>query len=196
MRTKLLTLLMLVSILITGCATATTQAPATEAPVVPTAVPATKAPVVPTEVPATEPPTAEPTAAAPIALKVYVVDFTVDSTDKWLQDTVVPAFQKLFPNVTVEFVWGTWSTFGETVAGYFAAGDGPDIINLGSEFNGLLGHIYTVPISGGEAKRILGDISFESQPRFSPDGKTIVFLSDRDGAENVWTANLDGSGLK
>ena len=139
MRTKLLTLLLLVSILITGCATATTQAPATEAPVVPTAVPATKAAVVPTEVPATEPPTAEPTAAAPIALKVYVVDFTVDSTDKWLQDTVVPAFQKLFPNVTVEFVWGTWSTFGETVAGYFAAGDGPDIINLGSEFNGLYG---------------------------------------------------------
>jgi Tol biopolymer transport system component/imidazolonepropionase-like amidohydrolase len=60
----------------------------------------------------------------------------------------------------------------------------------------LLGDIYTLPTSGGEAKRILGGISFESQPRFSPDGKRIVFLSDRDGAENVWTCDPDGGNLK
>src|SRR5262245_20834790 len=46
----------------------------------------------------------------------------------------------------------------------------------------LLGDLYTLPISGGEAKRIVGGMSFESQPRFSPDGKNIVFLSDRSGA--------------
>jgi ABC-type glycerol-3-phosphate transport system substrate-binding protein len=90
---------------------------------------------------ATQPPAAEepPAPDEPVALKVYVVDYVADSTDTWLEDEVVPAFQEMYPNVTVEFIWGSWSTFGETVAGYFAAGEGPDIINLGSEFNGLYG---------------------------------------------------------
>src|SRR5688572_25311266 len=35
----------------------------------------------------------------------------------------------------------------------------------------LLGDIYTLPIAGGEATRVIGGMSFESQPRFSPDGK-------------------------
>src|SRR5215208_3386907 len=57
----------------------------------------------------------------------------------------------------------------------------------------LLGDIYTMPASGGEAKRIIGGLSFESQPKFSPDGKKIAFLSDRSGAENIWTSNVDGA---
>src|SRR6185295_13794309 len=60
----------------------------------------------------------------------------------------------------------------------------------------LLGDVYTMPISGGEAKRIIGGLSFESQPRFSPDGKRIVFISDRSGAENLWLADADGSNPK
>ncbi len=36
-------------------------------------------------------------------------------------------------------------------------------------------------------------MSFESQPRFSPDGRTIAFLSDRSGVENLWLADADGS---
>ncbi len=60
----------------------------------------------------------------------------------------------------------------------------------------LLGDIYALPITGGEAKRLLGGMSFESQPKFSPDGKKIVFLSDRSGAENVWVADADGSDPK
>lgn len=60
----------------------------------------------------------------------------------------------------------------------------------------LLGDIYTLPIAGGEAKRIIGGLSFESQPKFSPDGKKIAFLSDRSGAENLWIADADGSNPK
>src|SRR5258708_28278611 len=50
----------------------------------------------------------------------------------------------------------------------------------------LLGDLYTMPIAGGAATRITTGPGFDSQPRWSPDGKRIVFLSDRSGAENVW----------
>jgi Tol biopolymer transport system component len=60
----------------------------------------------------------------------------------------------------------------------------------------LLGDIYTLPIEGGQAKLIAGGMSFDSQPKFSPDGKWIAFLSDREGSENVWAMHPDGSGVK
>jgi Tol biopolymer transport system component len=57
----------------------------------------------------------------------------------------------------------------------------------------LLGDIYTLPIEGGQAKLIAGGMSFDSQPKYSPDGKWIVFLSDREGMENVWMMRADGT---
>jgi imidazolonepropionase-like amidohydrolase/Tol biopolymer transport system component len=57
----------------------------------------------------------------------------------------------------------------------------------------LLGDLYTLPIEGGSATRIVGGMSFESQPRYSPDGKTIAALSDRSGVENLWLFDADGS---
>ncbi|HWC77567.1 MAG TPA: amidohydrolase, partial [Blastocatellia bacterium] len=60
----------------------------------------------------------------------------------------------------------------------------------------LLGDIYTLPISGGAARRVIGGLSFESQPKFSPDGKKIAFLSDRSGGENIWISDPDGQNPK
>jgi Tol biopolymer transport system component len=57
----------------------------------------------------------------------------------------------------------------------------------------LLGDLYTVPITGGAATRITSGLPFDSQPVFSPDGKRIAFTSDRDGGDNLWIANADGS---
>ena len=56
-----------------------------------------------------------------------------------------------------------------------------------------VGDLYVLPAEGGTARRITSGMAFDSQPRFSPDGKRIVFVSDRDGSENVWIANADGS---
>lgn len=59
----------------------------------------------------------------------------------------------------------------------------------------LVGHLYTMPVSGGQARAITSGMSFDSQPRFSPEGKRIAFVSDRSGAENLWIGNSDGTKL-
>jgi imidazolonepropionase-like amidohydrolase/Tol biopolymer transport system component len=60
----------------------------------------------------------------------------------------------------------------------------------------LLGDIYTIPVTGGTAKPLRTGIAFEVQPRFSPDGKKILFTSDAGGGDNIWTMNADGSNAK
>ncbi|NIP80216.1 MAG: amidohydrolase, partial [Gemmatimonadetes bacterium] len=46
---------------------------------------------------------------------------------------------------------------------------------------------------GGDATQLTSGMAFDAQPRFSPDGERIVFTSDRDGGQNIWTMALDGS---
>jgi len=57
----------------------------------------------------------------------------------------------------------------------------------------LLGDLYTLPMAGGTATRITDGIAHDMQPRFSPDGTHIVFVSDRSGDDNVWIAGADGT---
>jgi Tol biopolymer transport system component len=56
----------------------------------------------------------------------------------------------------------------------------------------LLGDLYTVPLSGGTATRITSGLAFDAQPRYSPDGARILFVSDRSGGENLWTLDVAG----
>jgi Tol biopolymer transport system component len=56
----------------------------------------------------------------------------------------------------------------------------------------LLGDIYSLPIGGGEARALTSGPAWDAQPRFSPDGSTIAFSSDRGGLENLWLMDADG----
>lgn len=57
----------------------------------------------------------------------------------------------------------------------------------------LLGDIYSMPATGGKATVLVGGMSNDTQPVYSPDGKYIAFLSDRDGGENLWIVKADGT---
>lgn len=58
----------------------------------------------------------------------------------------------------------------------------------------LLGHVYRVTATGGKAECLTQDsgVALNMDPKFSPDGKTIAFISDRKGQNNLWLMDADG----
>ena len=154
MRTKLFVLLMLVSILLSACGGGQAQEPA--APEAPMEEPAEEpAAPAPTEAPAEEP------AMEPVTLKIYLLDYTPD-TIAWLNDDINPAFEAAHEGVTVEITEGSWSGWDTTFSGFFAAGEGPDIINLGSEMNTLYGE------SLADMDPYLGEGAWDEIANFGP----------------------------
>ncbi len=55
----------------------------------------------------------------------------------------------------------------------------------------LMGDIYTMPVTGGKATAVTKGLAWETHPRFSPDGKKILFTSDRSGSDNLWIIDFE-----
>lgn len=60
----------------------------------------------------------------------------------------------------------------------------------------LLGDIYLMPISGGNATALTNGMAYDVQPRFSPDGRRISYTSDAGGGDNIWIMDADGNNAK
>ena len=67
----------------------------------------------------------------------------------------------------------------------------------------LLGDLYWMPISGADGsegnrpRKLTAGVAWDMQPRFSPNGKSIAFTSDRTGkskraGDNIWIIDADG----
>src|SRR3984957_17702438 len=58
------------------------------------------------------------------------------------------------------------------------------------------GEIFTIATEKGEVQRVSGTPRREENPRWSPNGKWIAFVSDRTGREEVWIADELGRNMK
>jgi imidazolonepropionase-like amidohydrolase/Tol biopolymer transport system component len=103
---------------------------------------------------------------------------TIDRSGEW--DVNGP----LGPSAMLEFTTdeGTWMNLD-------VHPDGDKII-----FD-LLGDLYVVAIDGGKAMRLTDGAAMDIHPRFSPDGKKVLFTSDRGGNSNAWTATFSDDEL-
>jgi tricorn protease len=54
------------------------------------------------------------------------------------------------------------------------------------------GDLYTVPASGGTARRLTSDVGYEMFARFSPDGTMIAFTAQYDGNTEVYVMPAEG----
>ncbi len=54
------------------------------------------------------------------------------------------------------------------------------------------GDLYTVPLSGGIARKLTSHEGYEAFVRFSPDGKTIAFTGEYDGNREVFLIPAEG----
>lgn len=60
----------------------------------------------------------------------------------------------------------------------------------------LLGDIYAIPAAGGEARLVHGGPALQRTPRFSADGRHLLYISDASGMENAWISDPDGANAR
>jgi len=113
---------------------------------------------------------------APLISANGPVDSTGKDTTKYEKFTDLP----LKPQRSIQFTTteGTWTSLD-------VSPDGKTIV-----FD-MMGDLFTLPIGGGTATPLTKGIAFDSHPRWSPDGKKVLFSSDRSGAENIWWIDLE-----
>jgi dipeptidyl aminopeptidase/acylaminoacyl peptidase len=64
------------------------------------------------------------------------------------------------------------------------------------EENKSRSNIYLVPIAGGEVRQMTNAGGQNDHPRWLPDGKTIAFISSRDGKSQIWMIPVTGGEAK
>ena len=59
--------------------------------------------------------------------------------------------------------------------------------------NTKISHLWIVPASGGESKRLSETPNHEERPRFSPDGKRLIWTSKATDPTQIWMCDFDSN---
>jgi tricorn protease len=54
------------------------------------------------------------------------------------------------------------------------------------------GEIFTAPVDEGDLRQLTDDPARDRDPLWSPDGKLVVYVSDRSGREEIWVVPAEG----
>jgi len=79
--------------------------------------------------------------------------------------------------------YGSWSPDGATILARRSAGEGRSEIVL-------------LPGGGGAPRAVAPSGAFDGWPSWAPDGRSIVFASDREGSFRIYRMDTDGGGLR
>ena len=71
-----------------------------------------------------------------------------------------------------------------------------DCVDVDLEANTRISHLWIVPGNGGESRRLNPTPNHEERPRFSPDGKRLIWTSKATDPTQIWMCDFDsGSGV-
>src|SRR5262249_18777348 len=56
------------------------------------------------------------------------------------------------------------------------------------------GEVFTAPVDEGDMRQLTDSPARDQNPRYSPDGKWVAFVSDRSGREELTLVATDGAG--
>jgi dipeptidyl aminopeptidase/acylaminoacyl peptidase len=68
-----------------------------------------------------------------------------------------------------------------------------DCEDIDLEANTKISHLWIVPASGGESRRLNQTPNHEERPRFSPDGKRLIWTSKATDPTQIWMCDFDTS---
>src|SRR5262249_35753674 len=66
-----------------------------------------------------------------------------------------------------------------------------DCVDVDLEANTKTSHLWIVPASGGESRRLNPTPNHEERPRFSPDGKRLIWTSKATDPTQIWMCDFN-----
>jgi len=89
-------------------------------------------------------------AADKIGLKLWMTGVGID---KYMKESIVPAFEKENPGITVEATNLSWTSYSQKILTGVAAGEGPDVLSF-----------YSVDVAPWAARGVLADLDGKVDP--------------------------------
>jgi dipeptidyl aminopeptidase/acylaminoacyl peptidase len=69
-----------------------------------------------------------------------------------------------------------------------------DCVDVDLEANTRISHLWIVPANGGESRRLNPTPNHEERPRFSPDGKRLIWTSKATDPTQIWMCDFNPEG--